>query len=199
MSFICKRVPCRLFTPSETTTTTAQKMARCFRMLYLHVCSRDVRFPQSQAWARNAAIDSKPSLSCSSKAEARVQSISMIATTYSCRRHEKIRDIPFLLKKKNNASCEKMTGTRVLHTSPLTSNGTTISLRLSPSQAICPGKLSTSATLTVVFCSAAVPQTPLPTLMAWHAGFPWNGPRTSVSLPTDCFDGSEMGMASART
>ena len=56
--------------------------------------------------------------------------------------------------------------------------GTTISLRLSPSQAICPGNASTSLTSTVLPPpSAAAPHTPFPIRMVWHATFPMKGPR----------------------
>lgn len=65
-------------------------------------------------------------------------------------------------------------------TSPPQRIGTTISLRLSASQAICPGNANTSGTTTVSFLSAAVPHTPRPNRISWQAGFPWNGPSSSL-------------------
>lgn len=57
--------------------------------------------------------------------------------------------------------------------------GTTISLLLSPSQAMWPGNLSTSATSCVFCVAAAAPQTPRPNSIVWQATFPWKGPRMS--------------------
>jgi hypothetical protein len=73
-------------------------------------------------------------------------------------------------------------------TFPPTEIGTTTSLMLSPSQAICPGNSSTSGTSCVCCVEAAVPQTPRPKAMVWHATFPWKGPSMSWG-----FDGEEDG------
>lgn len=56
--------------------------------------------------------------------------------------------------------------------------GTTISLADSLSQAMWPGKLSTSGTSCVDRVDAAVPQTPRPKAIVWHA---------TCSLSEDCF------------
>lgn len=69
------------------------------------------------------------------------------------------------------------------HASPPTKIGTTISLLLSASQAICPGKASTSSATTLSRFSAAVPQTPFPNRIRWQAGFPWKGPRSNWFVP----------------
>ncbi|KAH9826017.1 hypothetical protein Tdes44962_MAKER03800 [Teratosphaeria destructans] len=57
--------------------------------------------------------------------------------------------------------------------------GTTISLLESPSQAMWPGKLSTSGTSCVFAWAAAAPQTPLPNAIVWQATLPWKGAKTS--------------------
>lgn len=97
-------------------------------------------------------------MSSSSKPLGSVQSMSIIATVYQ------------------DVSCVWDCGWNVL-TSPFTRIGTTISLRLSASHAMCPGNSSTSGTTTVSCLAAAVPQTPLPKRISWQAGLPWNGPR----------------------
>lgn len=70
-------------------------------------------------------------------------------------------------------------------TFPACTIGTTISLWLSPSHAICPGNSSTSGTSTVLPSAAAVPHTPLPKAIVWQATFPWNGPRIREGLLAD--------------
>src|SRR5690606_30815085 len=62
--------------------------------------------------------------------------------------------------------------------SPCTS-GTTTSERDAESQAMWPGKASTSSTRWVRRLLAAAPQTPLSSGIRTHAGCPWNGPTTS--------------------
>lgn len=57
-------------------------------------------------------------------------------------------------------------------TLPSTLIATTISLLLSPSQAICPGNASTSSTSKVFPFAATAPQTPFPILIVWQATFP---------------------------
>jgi hypothetical protein len=79
------------------------------------------------------------------------------------------------LKPRSSAQSISMIAT----TSPFKTIGTTISLLESPSHAMCPGKASTSGTSWVSIFSAAVPHTPLPNLIVWHATFPWKGPRIS--------------------
>lgn len=124
---------------------------------------------QSQLSASNAAKSPKPSSSTSSNPPTSVQSTSIIATTYI---HPSAQPL--------NQSSAKTYPSQLTspHFPPKT--GTTISLLLSPSQAICPGNSRTSATLNIFFSAAAVPHTPLPMAMLWHAGRPWNGPRSRV-------------------
>lgn len=55
---------------------------------------------------------------------------------------------------------------------PIRKIGITISLRLSASQAICPGKACVSGTKRGRLDENAVPQTPWPGRIDWHAGFP---------------------------
>jgi hypothetical protein len=85
-------------------------------------------------------------------------------------------------------------------TSPPAKIGTTISLRLLASQAIWPGKLNTSGTITVSRFSAAVPHTPRPKRISWQAGRPWNGPssRTLVLLLGVFWDEPSAGNLSWR-
>ena len=59
--------------------------------------------------------------------------------------------------------------------------GTTISLLLLLSHAIWPGNASTSGTSCVTLVAAAVPHTPFPKAMVWHAMCPWKGP--SINWP----------------
>ncbi|KAG1314603.1 hypothetical protein G6F63_016156 [Rhizopus arrhizus] len=63
------------------------------------------------------------------------------------------------------------------------SSGTTSSEREAESQAMWPGKASTSSTRWVTRWLAAAPHTPLSSGMRTQAGRPWNGPTTS-SLPS---------------
>lgn len=60
---------------------------------------------------------------------------------------------------------------------PIRKIGITISLRLSASQAICPGKACVSGIKRGRLDENAVPQTPWPGWIIWHAGFPWKGAR----------------------
>lgn len=60
---------------------------------------------------------------------------------------------------------------------PIRKIGITISLRLSASQAICPGKACVSGITKGRPDENAVPQTPWPGRIDWHAGFPWKGAR----------------------
>jgi len=105
---------------------------------------------KSQQFAINNANFSNHSRSRSSNPSVSPQSISIIATTFSSSSPSLVCNI-----------------------------GTTISLLLAVSHAICPGNSSTSGTIWVSFFVAAVPQTPLPKVMVWHATCPWNGPRIS--------------------
>lgn len=116
---------------------------------------------QSQPSATISASCSRNFWSSSSKPEGSVQSISIMATVY-----------PISLA---SASNTRHSIRRIL-TSPLTRIGTTISLRLSASHAICPGNSSTSGTMRVFWLAAAVPHTPFPYRICWQAGLPWNGP-----------------------
>lgn len=59
-----------------------------------------------------------------------------------------------------------------LSSEPIRKIGITISLRLSESQAICPGKACVSGTTKGRLDEKAVPQTPWPGRIDWHAGFP---------------------------
>lgn len=67
-------------------------------------------------------------------------------------------------------------------TLPSTKIGTTTSLLLSPSHAMCPGNSSTSGTSCVRPLAAAAPQTPRPKAIVWQATLPWKGPRMSCCL-----------------
>ena len=100
--------------------------------------------------------------SSSVKPDNSAQSISMIATTYL---HVSLARV----------CCIKLSGYR--HTIPSWMIGTTISLLLAPSQAMCPGNLSTSSTNWVTFFATAVPHTPRPMAIVWHATWPLKGPR----------------------
>lgn len=122
-------------------------------ILYIHTY-------QSQHSAKSDASSSNHFLSSSSNPAGSVQSTSMIATVYRASATQR-----------NTASTKESK-----LTSPPTRIGTTISLRLLASQAICPGKLNTSGTITVSRFSAAVPHTPRPKRISWQAGRPWNGP-----------------------
>lgn len=65
-----------------------------------------------------------------------------------------------------------------------TVTGTTISLLEAPSHAMWPGNASTSGTSCVCFVAAAVPHTPRPKSMVWHATWPMKGPRMRL-LPCE--------------
>lgn len=142
------------------TATTNSK--RVYKFLHPNQVFKDSYyiqpFYQSQLSAKKAASCSRYFLSSSSKPEGSVQSMSMIATTYYS-----------LVRFSTQASW-------IVHTSPFTRIGTTISLRLSASHAMCPGNSSTSGTTTVSRLAAAAPQTPFPKRISWHAGLPWKGP-----------------------
>ena len=117
---------------------------------------------QSQLSSSSLAKLPNPSSSTSSNPSTSVQSTSIIATTCP---HQ----------------YNPIFHTRTKLTSPLFPTiGTTISLLLSPSHAICPGYSRTSSTLTILFWAAAAPHTPRPMAMLWHAGRPWKGPRMRV-------------------
>lgn len=75
---------------------------------------------------------------------------------------------------------------------PPTTMGTTISLRDRASHAMCPGKSRTSCTSCVVWVWAAVPHTPRPKRMVWHATRPWKGARMSCGV----WEGLEGGVGS---
>lgn len=87
-------------------------------------------------------------------------------------------------------------------TSPPAKIGTTISLLLLASQAMCPGNSSTSGTTTVSRFSAAAPHTPRPNRISWHAGRPWKGPSQRVFVtgvaPVSVEDALEDGNLSRR-
>lgn len=117
----------------------------------------EMAMSQSQHLANRAASRPSPSLSTSSKPFSTVPSTSNTATTTS-------------------SSCSSSPPSLPLPRT-LTITDTTISLRLSASQAICPGNVLVSRTTRVFAVLNAVPHTPWPGRISWQAGFPWKGPR----------------------
>ena len=107
----------------------------------------------------------------------------------SCKRSKAISSICTQARSPASSSGEKreksgLSMSRTPQMRPSLRMGSTISELEALSQAMCPENAWTSATRWTVPVAAAVPQTPFPQAMRVQATLPWNGPRTSSSVPS---------------